>query len=52
LLKVHLQLGVFAANKVEGLALSKMATITVIAPVIAYFVPSQLQYISSFLPAF
>jgi fluoroquinolone transport system permease protein len=49
---VTLFLGVFATNKVEGLALSKMAGITVIAPVIAYFVPSQLQYISSFLPAF
>ncbi|WP_175073807.1 hypothetical protein [Terribacillus sp. AE2B 122] len=49
---ITLFLGVFANNKVEGLALAKMAGLTIIAPVLAYFVSSPLQYISGFLPAF
>lgn len=49
---ITLFLGVFADNKVEGLALSKLAGFIVIAPIIAYFVDHPLAYLTGVLPPY
>ena len=45
-------LAAFASNKVEGMALSKVLGMMYIAPFIAYFVKSDLQYFAGVLPTF
>lgn len=45
-------LAAFASNKVEGMALSKVLGMIYIAPFIAYFVKSDLQYFAGVLPTF
>lgn len=45
-------LAAFAENKVEGLAFSKISGLMFIAPFVAYFVKSDLQYIAGLLPPF
>lgn len=42
----------FAANKVEGLAVSKGISLFMLAPAVAYFVPSPWHYICGVVPAF
>lgn len=49
---ITLFLGVFASNKVEGLALSKLAGFIVIAPIISFFVDSPIAYVAGILPPF
>ncbi|WP_442604003.1 hypothetical protein [Paenibacillus sp. KN14-4R] len=45
-------LAAYASNKVEGLALSKGASLLIIAPIIAYFAPVPWQYVGGFLPTY
>ncbi|MFD2169899.1 hypothetical protein [Tumebacillus lipolyticus] len=47
-----LMMGVFAGNKVEGLALSKAAGVLFVAPVVAYFVTGPWQWAAGVLPTF
>ncbi|WP_078553881.1 hypothetical protein [Bacillus alkalicellulosilyticus] len=49
---ITLFLGTFAANKVEGLALSKGAGIVILAPLAVYFLPWQWQVGVSLFPTF
>jgi fluoroquinolone transport system permease protein len=42
----------FAANKVEGLALSKIGGLFIAGPIIAYFVPSPWQIIGAWIPTY
>ncbi|UFJ39517.1 ABC transporter permease [Brevibacillus humidisoli] len=42
----------FAANKVEGMAVSKVLSLILIAPAVVYFVPSVWQYTAGILPSF
>lgn len=42
----------FAANKVEGLALSKAAGLIVFAPILIYFIPMPWQLIAGILPSY
>lgn len=45
-------LGAFAANKVEGLALSKAMGITFMAPLVGYLVDSNWQLVAGFFPPY
>ncbi|GIP34692.1 hypothetical protein [Paenibacillus sp. J2TS4] len=49
---VSLLLLAFAANKVEGLALSKGIGITMAAPIAIYFAPEPWSWLTSMLPSF
>ncbi|MOA29983.1 Fluoroquinolones export permease protein [compost metagenome] len=42
----------FAANKVEGLALSKIGGLFIAGPIVAYFVPSPWQFIGAWIPTY
>ncbi|MEK4236280.1 hypothetical protein [Paenibacillus sp. FSL H7-0714] len=42
----------FAANKVEGLALSKIGGLFIVGPIVAYFVPSPWQFIGAWIPTY
>lgn len=45
-------LATFSANKVEGLALSKLGGLLVAGPVVAYFVPGYWQVLGAWLPSY
>ncbi|KMJ59970.1 hypothetical protein AB685_03755 [Bacillus sp. LL01] len=45
-------LAIFAANKVEGLALNKVLSVSIIIPVVAYFVPGGLHWLLMFSPTY
>jgi len=45
-------LAAFAANKVEGLALSKIVVLTLTGAIAPYFVPEPWQFIAAFLPTY
>ncbi|TXK85114.1 hypothetical protein [Paenibacillus sp. N3.4] len=45
-------LAAYASNKVEGLALSKGASLLIFAPAIAYFIPALWQYLGGILPTY
>lgn len=47
-----LALAAFAANKVQGLALLKASGLVQIAPLVAYFVPSQWQWLFGIMPTY
>ncbi|WP_422658830.1 hypothetical protein ACK8P5_24775 [Paenibacillus sp. EC2-1] len=49
---VALFMSAFAANKVEGLALSKLAGLVVLAPLIIFWVPSPWQWLGGIIPTF
>ncbi|MNO37910.1 Fluoroquinolones export permease protein/MT2760 [compost metagenome] len=42
----------FAANKVEGLALSKIGGLFIAGPIVAYFVPSPWQIMGAWIPTY
>ncbi|WHY21447.1 hypothetical protein QNH28_10890 [Paenibacillus sp. G2S3] len=42
----------FAANKVEGLALSKIGGLFIAGPIVAYFVPSPWQFTGAWIPTY
>lgn len=41
-----------STNKLEGMAVTKIATLTILGAFVPYFVPSPIQYALSFLPSF
>ncbi|MDQ0196611.1 hypothetical protein [Paenibacillus wynnii] len=45
-------LSAFAANKVEGLALSKLGGLFIAGPVVAYFVPGGWQLLGAWIPSY
>lgn len=47
-----LLLAAFAANKVEGLALSKIGGLVIIGPVVAYFTPNFWQILGAWVPTY
>lgn len=49
---IALYMAVFATNKVEGLALSKMTGIGILAPIAGYFIASPWKYIVGIIPFF
>lgn len=42
----------FAANKVEGLALSKIGGLFIAGPIVAYFIPSPWQFMGAWIPTY
>lgn len=42
----------FASNKVEGLAISKITGIILLAPLVRYFISSKLRFLAGFFPPF
>ncbi|OMD43378.1 hypothetical protein [Paenibacillus odorifer] len=42
----------FAANKVEGLALSKIGGLFIAGPIVAYFIPSPWQFTGAWIPTY
>jgi fluoroquinolone transport system permease protein len=49
---IALFLAAFASNKVEGLALSKAASLLFIGPVLAYWVPEPWKHVGVMIPAY
>ncbi|MDR0271644.1 MAG: hypothetical protein LBJ26_26665 [Paenibacillus sp.] len=49
---IALFLVAFASNKVEGLALSKGASLMVVVPAVAWFISSPIKYAFGIFPAF
>lgn len=49
---IALFMSAFAANKVEGLALSKLAGLVVLAPLIIFWVPLPWQWLGGIIPTF
>ncbi|WP_404443003.1 hypothetical protein LG307_13870 [Sutcliffiella horikoshii] len=47
-----LLLALFANNKVEGLALNKVLSVSIIVPIIAYFVPEGWEWLFMLVPTF
>jgi hypothetical protein len=47
-----LLLAIFSANKVEGLALNKVLSVSIIIPVIAFFMSNPLKWLLASVPAF
>lgn len=45
-------LAAFSANKVEGLALSKIGGLLIAGPIVAYFVPGPWQLLGSWIPTY
>lgn len=41
-----------STNKLEGMAVTKISTITILGALIPYFIPGKIQYALSFLPSF
>lgn len=49
---VSLLIVVISSNKLEGMAVTKLSTITMFGMIIPYVIPSNIQYIGSVLPSF
>ena len=49
---VALLVTAFSSNKLEGMAVTKLSTITIFGSVAPYFIPGKYAYIISFLPSF
>ncbi|MVO98595.1 hypothetical protein [Paenibacillus lutrae] len=45
-------LAAFAANKVEGLVLSKIGGLFIIGPAVAYFIPNTWQFLGAWVPTY
>jgi len=49
---IALFLAVFASNKVEGLALSKVTSVLLVAPIVSYLLASTWQMAAGILPSY